>query len=182
MFAGLKETGMSTMTTEEFVKHQYMTLREEIRASKSRMFWLLIICTALVSAMGFIAFQYRNMFASASMPFLILVLMVSFIVEQHTVIRAGRYIKEHIEPNLKDITGWENWLASSPRFRDVERYFFGSFLIVFFIFYGVASGLAVESLSSYSMEHGWYAGVGYVVAGMWFVVVLIRHWHACTTT
>lgn len=170
------------MTSEQFMTQQYLTLRDEIRSSKTRIFMLLILGTLFIPAAGFAAKEFSATYASASMPFIILVLMLGFLMEQNSIIRAGRYLKEHVEPHIEGITTWENWLESNQRLRDTDRYFFGSFLLVFVIFYAVASGTAVESLAEQWPEHGWYATAAYGIGGLWFVVVLIRHWHSCTTT
>lgn len=170
------------MSTEQFMTHQYETLREEIRASKSRIFMLLILGTLFIPTVGFAASAYNATYASASMPFIILVLMLGFLMEQNSIIRAGRYLKEHVEPHIEGIVTWENWLESNKNLRDTDRYFFGSFLLVFVIFYAVATGTAVESLAGQFPEQRWYAVAGYGIGGLWFVIVLVRHWHACTTT
>lgn len=170
------------MSEAEFLKHQFLTLREEIRACKARAFMILILAAVFIPATGFAAQQWANTFATASLPFITLVLMVAFVAEQNAIIRAGRYIKDHIEPHMKEITTWEKWLESNHRHRDVDRYFFGSFLFVFLLFYAVGAGTAVESLAGLWPEHFWYAAIGYGLGGLWFIVILMRHWHACTTT
>ena len=42
---------------------------------------------------------------------------------------------------------WEHWLESNHHLRDVDRYFFASFLIIFLLFYAITTGMAVESLA-----------------------------------
>src|SRR5947199_283393 len=87
-------TGAIQMSAEEFMKQQYLTLRDEIRASKARIF----------------------------------------------------------------------------------------FLLVFFLFYAVGSGAAIQGLAQQWPEHFWYGAVAYALGGAWFIVVLLGHWHSCTTT
>lgn len=170
------------MSTEQFMSQQYITLRDEIRASKARIFMLLMMGTLFIPAVGFAAKAFSAVYASASMPFIILVLMLCFLMEQNSIIRAGRYLKQHVEPHIDGIITWENWLESNQRLRDTDRYFFGSFLLVFVVFYAVASGSAVESLAEQWPEHRYYAMAAYAIGGLWFIIVLIRHWHSCTTT
>jgi hypothetical protein len=172
----------SSMSADEFMKQQYLTLRDEIRASKARIFILLIMGTLLIPAAGFAAKEFTATYASASMPFVILILMISFLMEQNCIIRAGKYLKDHVEPHIEGITTWETWLESNHRLRDTDRYFFGSFLLVFFIFYGVGAGSAIESLAQQWPGQQWYAASAYAVGGLWFVIVLIGHWRSCTTT
>lgn len=174
------------MSREEFLKQQFLTLRDEIRESKARIFRLLILGALFVPAAGFVADQYRATFASASIPFIILVIMLCFISEQNAIVRAGRYLKEHVEPHIENALGWERWLESEHKLRDVDRYFFGSYLMLFFLFYAVGSSMAVENLASAYATSFWIyyiaAGVGYGLGGLWVIVVWLRHWHSCTTT
>ncbi len=148
------------------------------------MFVLLIVGTIFVPVAAFIADKIENTFASASLPFVTLVIMVGFMAEQHAIIRAGRYLKEHIETRIQGLTTWEAWLQSNRHFRDVDRYFFASFLLVFMIFYAAECGLAINrmAMQTWYPEHAYYAAAGYGVAAIWLVVVTIRHWNACTTT
>ncbi len=172
----------SAMSDPDFMRQQYITLREEIREGKARIFKLLVLGTLLIPAAGFVASEHGSTFASASMPFMVLVLMLAFVLEQNSIVRAGRYLKENIEPHVHGIVGWERWLESNPRIREVDRFFFGSFLVIFFLFYAIATGSALKGISSQWYDHYWYAGVGYAVGGVWFIIVLFRHWHYCTTT
>lgn len=166
------------MSVEEFMKQQYLTLRDEIRAGKARIFLIMILGTLFIPAAGFAARASSAAFASASMPFIILVLMIAFIMEQNSIIRAGTYLKKHVEPRIEGITTWEGWLESSPTLRDTDRYFFGSFILVFFLFYAVGAGSAVEALSQQWPEYNWYAALAYGIGGLWFIVVLVRHWQS----
>lgn len=170
------------MPIEEFMKQQYLTLRDEIRASKSRIFIILILGTLVIPAVGYAAMAANVVYASASMPFIILVLMLAFVMEQNSIIRAGTYLKHHVEPHMEGITTWESWLEGNKSLRDTDRYFFGTFLLVFFVFYAIGTGSALESLNGQYPDQGWYAGAAYAIGGLWFAIVLFRHWHACTAT
>ena len=170
------------MSAEEFTKQQYLTLREEIRACKTRVFMLLVLGTLVVPVAAVVAQQYNATHATASMPFVILVLMIAFITEQNSIIRAGRYLKEHVEPHIKNVVTWESWLESNRKLRDTDRYFFGTFLLVFLLFYVVGTGMAIESLATIWPSQYWYAATGYAVGGLWFLIVMLKHWHSCTTT
>lgn len=170
------------MPIEEFMKQQYVTLRDEIRASKARIFLIMILGTLFIPAVGYAARASSAAYAAASMPFIILVLMLAFLMEQNAIIRAGTYLKNHVEPHIEGITTWETWLQRNRSLRDTDRYFFGSFLLVFFLFYTVGAGSAVEALMVTFPDQVWYAGAAYAIGGAWFIIVLIRHWHACTAT
>lgn len=177
------------MPQDEFLKQQYLTLRDEIRSSKSRVFFILVIGTLFIPIAAFAAKEYGNTFASASIPFILLVLMIAFIMEQNSIVRAGRYLKEHVEPHIDGLVTWENWLESNRRLRDADRYFFGSFLLVLLLFYAIGSGLAIEAIATFAQSNWWfsrynvwYGAIGYGIGGLWFLIVWIGHWRMCTRT
>ncbi|MCB9853603.1 MAG: hypothetical protein H6819_10950 [Phycisphaerales bacterium] len=170
------------MPQDEFMKQQYLTLRDEIRGSKARVFFILVIGTLFIPIAAFAVKAYGMAFASASIPFILLVLMLAFIMEQNSIVRAGRYLKEHVEPHIPGVVTWENWLESNHKFRDADRYFFGSFLLVLLLFYAIGAGLAVESIAELYPEHYWYSTTSYAVGGLWFLVVWMSHWKMCTRT
>ena len=90
------------MSTDDFMKQQFITLRDEIRESKARIFWLMIIGMLLVMASGYLAAEYPNAFANAAIPFLLIGLMLSFVSEQNNIARAGRYLRESVEPRVQE--------------------------------------------------------------------------------
>jgi hypothetical protein len=75
--------------------------------------------------------------------------MLLYLSESLAAIRAGRYIKLHIEPKIVDATepplkGWEHWLEEFPRpfdkpSRRLADRFVASFFYVLFVFYYVMS-------------------------------------------
>lgn len=176
------------MSAEEFMKQQYLTLRDEIRSSKARVFFILVIGTLFVPFVAFAAKAYASTFASASLPFIMLVLMIAFIMEQNSIVRAGKYLKEHVEPTLQGHPTWETWLEANAKMREVDKSFFASFLIVFLVFYAASAGLAFEALLEQLRDgdgfpnQQWFALGGYLVGGFWFLVVWLSHWRMCTTT
>ena len=119
------------MTYDEFTKQQYLTLRDEIRDSKSRIFWLMIIGIALVMIAGYLAAEHPSAFANAATPFLLIALMLSFVSEQNNIARAGRYIREVVEPINQDIPGWEHWLELKKPVREVDHCFVVGFAVLF---------------------------------------------------
>src|SRR5687768_3492415 len=111
------------MATDEFMKQQFLTLRDEIRESKARIFWLLILGMLLVMVSGYLAAEHPNAFGNAAIPFLLLGLMLSFVSEQNNIARAGRYLREIVEPRIENVLGWEHWLEDKPRLREVDHAF-----------------------------------------------------------
>lgn len=111
------------MNTDDFLKSQYLTLRDEIRESKAHIFWLLIVGMILVMASGYLAAEHPSAFANAAIPVLLLALMLTFISEQNNIARAGRYLREVVEPRIQGLTCWEHWLESKHQLREVDHAF-----------------------------------------------------------
>ena len=119
------------MNTEEFLRSQYLTLRDEIRESKAHIFWILIAGMVLVLTAGYLAAEHPSAFANAAIPFLLLALMLTYISEQNNIARAGRYLREVVEPRIADLTCWEHWLESKSQFREVDHAFVIGFSMIF---------------------------------------------------
>jgi hypothetical protein len=169
------------MTTDEFMKQQFLTLRDEIRESKARIFWLLIIGIVLVMAAGYLAAEHPNAFANAAIPFLLLGLMLSFISEQNNIARAGRYLRETVEPQIENLKGWEHWLETKPRLREVDHAFVLGFSVLFLVFFAISSSLTLVQLDKKGYEtFVWAAGSSYVLGIFCIGVVLWRHWRSST--
>ena len=163
------------MTTDEFMKQQYLTLRAEISESKSRIFWLVIIGVALVLVSGYLAAEHPSAFANAAIPFLLLGLMMSFIAEDNNISRAGRYLREEVEPQIHDITCWEHWLEQHSEFREVDHSFVIGFSMLFFCFFAISTSLTLVYLDRqmYPMISVVSAGIAYVLAAFCVLVVFI---------
>jgi hypothetical protein len=170
------------MNTQEFSKQQYATLRAEISESKSRVFWLLIVGMLLVVAGGYLAAEHPSAFTNAAIPFLFLALMMSFIAEESNISRAGRYLREVIEPNIPDMTCWEHWLERESRYREVDRAFVVGFCAIFLLFFVISASLTIRQmdLAAEAQLVVWTTAVAYTLGGMAVLYVVIRHWIAST--
>ena len=170
------------MITDEFSKQQYATLRAEISESKSRIFWLLIVGIFLVLASGYLAAVHPSGFANAAIPFLLLAIMLSFIAEESNVSRAGRYLREEVEPKIHDLTCWEHWLESQKQYREVDRSFVVGFSVIFMTFYVVSATLTLRQLDSTGrpQQFVWAAATAYALGGFCILYVLVRHWISST--
>lgn len=167
------------MTEEEFTLQQYLTLCEEIRTSKARIFWILILGILLVIAAGYLAAEHPQAFTNAAVPFLLIGLMLSYITEQNNIARAGRYVREVVEPRYENAPGWERWLESKATLREVDHYFVVGFSVLFLIFFALALSLTLYNLDKY--QKPWYvlaAGTAYGLGGALVAYLLWRHWRA----
>ncbi len=169
------------MPTDDFMKQQYLTLRDEIRESKARIFWLLIIGMFLVMAAGYLAAEHPSAFANAAIPFLLLGLMLAFVSEQNNIARAGRYLRETVEPRIADLTCWEHWLETKPRLREVDHAFVLGFSVLFLVFFSITASLTLAQLDKGPHEYYvWAAGIAYALGLFCIAIVLWRHWRSST--
>jgi hypothetical protein len=165
------------VTNDEFTKQQYLTLRDEIRESKTRIFWLLIIGIALVMISGYLAAEHPSAFANAATPFLLIALMLSFTAEQNNISRAGRYIREVIEPVNEQVPGWEHWLELKKPVREVDHSFVIGFSVLFLAFFAIATSLTLRQLDMEGHEWlVWCAGIAYGLGAVLVAYVVWRHW------
>ena len=169
------------MNTDEFLRNQYLTLRDEIRESKAHIFWILIAGMVLVLTAGYLAAEHPSAFANAAIPFLLLALMLTYISEQNNIARAGRYLREVVEPRISDLTCWEHWLESKHQFREVDHAFVIGFSMIFLVFFAIATSLTLMQLDKSGKEwYVWAAGVAYALGALCVAFVLWRHWTAAT--
>jgi hypothetical protein len=167
------------MTHEEFTKQQYLTLRDEIRESKTRIFWLLIIGIALVMISGYLAAEHPSAFANAATPFLLIALMLSFTAEQNNISRAGRYIREVVEPINEKIPGWEHWLEKNQPVREVDHCFVVGFAVLFLAFFAISTSLTLQQLDMRGHEWlVWCAGIAYSLGAILVAYVVWSHWRS----
>jgi len=179
------------MTKEEFLKEQFLTLREEIKATKQRSFLIVFFGLIAVPLVSYLAVTNRESltYAGPLLPFLVLIITVLFFAEQNALMRCGHFIRLVIEPSVPETAGWEAWLESRPELRRMDKYFAACFMIVFFVFYFLAVHVALSSdlwksipLSG-NRDYGLYAGgVTYAIGAIWMIVTLVHHWTYCTTT
>ncbi|MBN1514553.1 MAG: hypothetical protein JXB13_21230 [Phycisphaerae bacterium] len=180
------------MEKSVFLREQFLTLREETKAIKSRIFWIVVlgafgvpIITYLATCCGEFAYVLSPM-----IPYLVIVLIVMFLAEHNALMRCGRYVRERIEPHVDHSPGWETWLGSRPGVRLMDKHLFAVFVLVFFVYYFMAIGFAVDMLwreaeGGTSRSHQvWllFSAVTYAIGGIWAVSVLFHHWRSVTTT
>jgi hypothetical protein len=177
------------MDKNEFLRHQFVTLREEIKAIKARLFWIVAMGLFGLPVVTYLAASAeRSPYLLPMVPYLVIVLIVMFLAEQNALMRAGRYIRETVEPEIAHSPGWEAWLESRSDLRLLDRHFFAVFTIVFFVYYFMTIGMAVQHLWSESQGEPalqWWtiaALVTYGIGAVWAVSSLLHHWRSCTGT
>lgn len=174
--------------SNEFLTAQFSTLREEIKSTKMRLFSIVALGLISVPVITYLSTHDGMRYVAPMIPYLILVWTILFLSEQNALMRAGQYIREHIEPKMAGDNGWESWLEARPHTRTLDKYFHVCFVLVFFVYYFISVGYAVESLWTGEWdkgEIGWkmIAGlVTYGIGAVWMVATMLQHWRSCTTT
>jgi hypothetical protein len=135
----------------EFLLSEYATLREEIKETKARMFKLAVLGIIGVPSAGSIARDYKLEEIILSLPFLICAFVLLYLSENLALMRCGKYIKEVIEPKIRDeqnLVGWEHWLEDTAQDkydrRRVDKYVAYFFYIIFGTYYILTAVLAVQ--------------------------------------
>lgn len=175
------------MDKQEFLKEHFRTLREEIKAIKSRSFWIVAMGLFGVPVLTYMA-QGATKYVSLLVPYLVLVAIIMFFAEQNALMRAGRYIREMVEPHVANSVGWEEWLESRRELRLMDRHLFACFTLVFFLYYFMAIGNAIERLMSDTAHTEsnpyWLVGasVTYLIGAIWALSTLFLHWRSCVGT
>lgn len=172
------------MDTKEFLIEEYRTLRREIAATKQRLFMIVALGSVAVPVLTFLAELPNSRFVGPILPFVVLVLTILFVADEQALMRCGRFIRERIEPHFESGTEWEKWLEGKPGLRVMDRCLFGCFIITFFVFYFVSSGMAIEKLWT-SDRGGSVAIIGaiaYAVGALWMGFTVIHHWRSSTST
>lgn len=177
------------MDKKDYLLQQFTTLRREIEGHQTRAFW-----TVVMGLLGIPAISYFLLNADIpiwmAMPFFLLVLMVLFLAQQSFMMRAGRYIREYIETQIDFSPGWEAWIESRPVYRVMDRQFAGSLLVLFFLFYFLLIGLALNRLFAQALVDPaiggwlafWGAAVVYAIATFFGAATMFHHWRTSVST
>ncbi len=169
----------------EFEIEQYRTLREEIRETKARIFYISAAALFVVPGGQYIARTMDAPLVVAVLPLLVLCIAFLYLSENHSLMRCGRYIRLQIEAPIPDFMGWEEWLESPDGCepRKVDSYVNYSFLLLFTVYY-VASSLAAVRSAAQTPEPWVYSAAigGYSAIGAFFALFLLRTVKSATTT
>jgi uncharacterized membrane protein len=177
------------MEPTDLSKEQFVTLREEIKGIQSRLYWTVIFGLFGIPILTFWAAEAANL-ALLLVPFSVLVLIVLFLAQQSHMMRAGRFIREHIENGAGASLGWEAWLESRSEFRLMDRHFLACFVVIFFVYYVTTIGMAMQQImeEAASDPSGQYrvwmygSAVVYAVGAIWAFSTLVHHWKSSVST
>jgi hypothetical protein len=177
------------MDQAEFLKQQYISLREEVRETKDRIFKTLGFGLIVVPGTHALGDVFHLNTVVLALPILIVVVALIYLSENNALMRCGRYIKNHIEPQIKDVLGWESWLedkstSSSVKWktRNVDRNLSYAFFLLYFVYYFGAVFVAADfAAEKYGITWKYVCLIVYLLIGIWFIFYLLRNILISTT-
>ncbi len=180
------------MDHAEFMKCEYLTLREEIKDTKDRIFKLAGFGIAGVPGAYYLANVYKLEILVYTLPILIIIIALLYLAESRALMRCGRYIRTRLEEQVKDengavVGGWEKWLETrergEPNRRSVDKYATAFFYLLFTIYYAAAVSMASHMAGEHFGVVGCAVVLGaYIGVGAAFIAFLIGSIKYCIST
>lgn len=164
---------------------QYQTLRKEIETTKERTFKIIEFGIIAVPLGYFVAQTYKIEFVLIPIPFLAIVIALLYLSENHNMMRCGRYIRLHIEPEIPEVIGWEAWLEKPGALgqRTSDKFVsFCVYLLFSVYFIGAALNASIFINKTYGSLPLFIALAVYIPVGLWFFIYLVSHVRSSTTT
>ena len=171
------------MEKSEFLKQEYISLREEIVHTKARLFRTLSFGIIIVPAANLLAQFYELDTLILALPILVIVVSILYLSENNALMRCGIYIKEVIEVESK-MQGWEHWLENTKTCdaRNVDKFLSYSFYLLYFVYFVGAVFVASQfALEKYNYIFGSVVIGAYVSIGVWFLIFLVKNIKTSTT-
>ena len=160
----------------EFAKLQYEALRQEILGIKERVIKLQLIGISGIPLVIGAGEKYDLSSVLMVSPLVTLIFAFMLIFEQGSLMRAGEYIKDILEPALTEnsILGWESWLQEEgmPR-RESETFFAWSVHIAFAVYFIIGSWLAYGAIHKTFGQLASTVGIGLYCGGFALAMYLI---------
>jgi hypothetical protein len=138
------QTEVTHPGSREFLFLQFRTLRDEIAAKSERVVRIQLSGVTAIPLVIGAGEKYGVLIVLAASPIITIVFTFILLYEQNGIMRAGRYVRLHLEPFLAEqqATGWEEWLEQYPANRRAEKFFALSAYIAFSLYYLGGSYLA----------------------------------------
>jgi hypothetical protein len=169
---------------QRFIELEYVTLREEIKTAKTNMFKLIVGGAAAIPAAQSLANTYSIGTVTLALPLIVVVLVLLFLTENHSMMRAGTYILTQIEPKLNGSLGWETWLNSAQGEggkRTVDKILIFAFSVLAASYFLVSVVLAAHYALQEFGQQGLYL-IGGTYFGIGIVLVYVLYSQAQTDT
>lgn len=165
------------MDKSEFLLQQFLTVREEVKETKDRMFKIMGFGLVVVPASDFVAQSSKIGTITLSLPILVLVVALMYLSENNALMRCGKYIRTVLEPQMSEAMGWESWLEVKENYgaRDVDKNLARAFYLLFFVYFVGAVFLASQySYQQYGVTITWALWAFYAAVGALFLIYLVR--------
>ena len=166
----------STPDHLKFLELEYMTLRKEIETSKANMFKLVVGGAAVIPAAQSLGSAYQIGAITLALPLIVVVLVLLFLAENHSMMRAGTYILHEIEPKMDGGGGWETWLNSTKGKsgkRTVDKLLIFAFSVLASSYFIASVVLATRhALQEFGQQGQYLLGGAYLGIGVVLVFVL----------
>jgi hypothetical protein len=149
------QTEVTHRDSREFLLLQFRALRDEIVGKSERVVRIQLAGVTAIPLVIGAGEKYGILIVLAASPIVTIVFSFILLYEQNGIMRAGKYIRLHLEPFLvaEQVTGWEEWLEKWPRNRRAETFFALSAYIAFSLYYLGGSYLAFLAVrTSYGHE------------------------------
>ncbi len=98
------------MQKDDFLRLQFTTLREEIKETQKRIYLILALSALGVPPIQTVALKFEIQALIFGIPIVVFAFMILFTEENAAMMRCGQYIREHVEPAVDGVVGWEQWL------------------------------------------------------------------------
>ena len=133
---------------------------------------------AVVPAAQSLASTYNIGAVTIALPLIVVVLVLLFLAENHSMMRAGTYILEQIEPSVIGDAGWETWLNSSKHStgtRTVDKMVIFAFAVLASCYFVVSVVLAVRhALAEFGQKGQYMLGVVYLGVGLILLIPTVK--------
>ena len=128
----------------EFLILEFKALRDEILGKIERVVRIQLIGVTAIPLVIGAGEKYGIVTILAAAPLVTTIFGLILLYEQAGIMRAGRYIRLHLEPVLlaQHLIGWEQWLEKYPVNRRAETFFALAAYIAFSLYYLGGSYLA----------------------------------------
>ena len=169
---------MPDQSNMQFIELQFNALRDEILSLKARVSRILIAAMSGIPIIIATGDKLKLELLIITAPIITAVAMFLILSEHNGIMRAGRYIREHLEPKMKQqiVLGWEEYLESEEINRCCERYLLISVVTIFSVYYVGSSLLAYLSVQSkYGAQYANILLLIYLSGTFFFVYFIIRN-------
>ncbi len=171
------------MQKDDFLRLQFTTLREEIKETQKRIYLILALSALGVPPIQTVALKFEIQALIFGIPIVVFAFMILFTEDNAAMMRCGQYIREHVEPAVDGVVGWEQWLEEGGTSRRSSNIYVAvCAYFVLFAHYLVAVSAAAQAAPSFG--EGWQASlvITYTLLAVWLVVFLWRNFrHAVST-